>query len=131
MVGFGDSVAFGGDPRPGQAGFWAGQGCFGPGQAGFGPGQRGFGFGQVGFGGGWPGGGVSGERGSGYDRNAAGQGISAQCGAGSSGFVETIVDLGGWRPPMVRNWVGQTQFGVDSRVRKLKMPILEGEDAYG
>ena len=111
MVGLGDSVAFGGDARPGQAGFWAGQGCFG--QAGFGPGQSGFGFGQVEFGGGWPGGGVSGERGSGYDRNAAGQGISAQYGAGqgefwagSSGFVETGVDSGGWRPPMVRNWVG-------------------------
>ena len=56
---------------------------------------------------------------------------SAQYGTGSSGFVETGVDSGGWRPPMVRNWVGQTQFGVDSRVRKLKMPIFEGEDAYG
>uniref|UniRef100_A0A1S8ADV7 Aminoacyl-tRNA ligase n=1 Tax=Citrus limon TaxID=2708 RepID=A0A1S8ADV7_CITLI len=32
---------------------------------------------------------------------------------------------------MARNWAGQTQFGVDSRVRKLKMPIFEGEDAYG
>ena len=32
---------------------------------------------------------------------------------------------------MAHNWAGLTQFGADSRVRKLKMPIFEGEDAYG
>ena len=31
----------------------------------------------------------------------------------------------------MRNRAGQTQFGVDSRVRKLIMPIFEGKDAYG
>ncbi|KAH9780796.1 putative D-cysteine desulfhydrase 1 [Citrus sinensis] len=53
------------------------------------------------------GGGVFGERGSGYDRNVAGQGISAQYRArqgefwaGSSGYAETGVDSRGWRPPM-------------------------------
>ncbi|KAH9780799.1 putative D-cysteine desulfhydrase 1 [Citrus sinensis] len=55
------------------------------------------------------GGGVFGERGSGYDRNVAGQGISAQYRArqgefwaGSSGYAETGVDSRGWRPPMGR-----------------------------
>ena len=32
---------------------------------------------------------------------------------------------------MARSWADYTQFGVDSRVRKLKMSIFEGEDAYG
>ena len=32
---------------------------------------------------------------------------------------------------MARNWAGLTQFGADFRVRKLKMLIFEGEDAYG
>ena len=32
---------------------------------------------------------------------------------------------------MARTRAGQTQFGADSRVRKLKMPIFEGDDAYG
>lgn len=82
------------------------------GQVEFGPGQGDFGSGQVGFGGGQAGGGVSSEKGSSYVRNAFGQGISAQYGArqgefwaGSLGFMETGVDLRGWRPPMVRNWV--------------------------
>ena len=122
--GLGDLAAFGGDTRPGQAEFWVGQGDFRSG--------------QVVFRGGWPGRGVTCKKGSGYDRNAVGRGISAQYGAGqgefwvgSSGFVDTRVDSGVWRPLMARNWAGQTQFGADSRVRKLKMPIFEGEDAYG
>ncbi|KAH9751882.1 phosphatidylinositol N-acetylglucosaminyltransferase subunit A [Citrus sinensis] len=109
--GLGDLATFEGDTQPGQAEFWAGQGCCGPGQAGFGPGQGDFGSGQVIFRGGWPGRGVTCKKGSGYDRNAVGRGISAQYGAGQGEF-----------------W---TQFGADSRVRKLKMPIFEGEDAYG
>ena len=138
----------GGDAWPGKSKFWAGQGrfgprqagqgCCGPGQAGFGPRQGGLGSGQLGFGGGWPGGGVTGERGSSYNRNAAGQEISAQYEpgqgefwAGSLGFAETRVDSRGWSPLMVRNRAGLTQFGADSGVRKLKMPIFEGEDAYG
>ncbi|KAH9724928.1 Plastid division protein CDP1 [Citrus sinensis] len=88
----------------------------------------GFGSRQAGFGGDRSGGGISGERGSGYDRNAIGQG---EFWARSSGLAETGVDLGGWRPLMAHNWAGLTQFGADSRVRKLKMPIFEGEDAYG
>ena len=32
---------------------------------------------------------------------------------------------------MARTGAGQTQFGADSRVRKLKMHIFEGGDAYG
>ena len=117
VAGLGDSAAFRGDARPGQAEFWAGQGRFGPrqgccglGLAGFGPGLGGFGSGQVEFRGRWPGGGVTGEKGSSYDRNAAGRGISAQYGARqgefwarSSGFAENGVDSGGWRPSMVRN----------------------------
>ena len=47
------------------------------------------------------------------------------------GFVETRVGSGGWRPLRARNWVRQTQFGEDFRIRKLKMLIFEGEDAYG
>ena len=68
----------------------------------------------------------------------AGQGISTQYRArqgefwaGSSGYAETGVDSGGWRPLMARNWAGLTQFGADFGVRKLKMPIFEVEDAYG
>ena len=78
MVGLGNSVAFGGDSRPAQSRFWAGrvrQGCFGPKQVGFGPKLGVFGSGQVGFGSRWPGGAVFGKRGSGYDRNVAGQGF--------------------------------------------------------
>ena len=93
VAGLCDSVAFGGDARPGQTKFWTGQGrfgprqgCCGPGQARFGPRQGGFGSGQVRFRGGWPGGGVTGEKGSGYDWNAAGRGISAQYGAGQGEF---------------------------------------------
>ena len=51
--------------------------------------------------------------------------------AGSSGFAENRVDSRGWRPSMARNWAGLTQFGADFGVRKLKMLIFEGEDAYG
>ncbi|XP_024035682.1 glycine-rich cell wall structural protein 1.0-like [Citrus clementina] len=134
VTGLGDSGALGGEAQPRQAEF--------------GPEQGGFGSEQVGFGGGRPGGGISSEKGSGYGRNTAGQGNPAHYSAGqgnpthygagqgefwvgSSGFADAGVDWGGWRPSMARNWAGQTQFGVDSRVRKLKMPILEGEDAYG
>ena len=80
VVGLGDSAAFGVDAWPGQSEFWAGQGHFWPRQAGqgyCGPGQAGLGSGQVEFGGGWLGGGVISERGSNYDQNATGQGISA------------------------------------------------------
>ena len=110
VAGLGDLAAFGADARPRQGGF---------------------GSGRVGFRGGWPGGGVTGEKGSSYDRNAAGRGISAQYGAGqgefwagSSGFVENVVDSGGWRPSMARNWAGLTQFGADFGVKKLKMLIF-------
>ena len=109
-----------------------------PEQAGFGPERGGIGSGQAGFGAGRPRGGISSEKGCGYGRNTAGQGIPAHYGAGqgefwagSSGFADTGVDSGGWRPPMARTGAGQTQFGADPRVRKLKMPIFKGEDAYG
>ncbi|KAH9724719.1 PALP domain-containing protein [Citrus sinensis] len=68
------------------------------------------------------GGGVFGERGSGYDRNVAGQGISTQYRArqgefwaGSSGYAETGVDSGGWRPPM-----GRALFRLQWTLRKGK-----------
>ena len=64
-----------------------------PGQVGFGPGLGGFGSGQVKFRGKWPGGGVTGEKGSGYDQNAAGRGISAQYGAVKENFGLDLRDL--------------------------------------
>ncbi|KAH9680265.1 kinesin-like protein KIN-7O [Citrus sinensis] len=107
VAGLGDSVAFGGDARPGQAEFWAGQGrfgprqgCCGPGQAGFGPGLGGFGSRQVKFRGRWPGGGVTGEKGSSYDWNAAGEGFQPNMGLVKENFGLGLWDLQTLEMPM-------------------------------
>ena len=84
-IGLGNLAALGGEAQHGQAGFRSEQGEFG--------------FEWVGFGVDWPRR-ISSERKSGYDRNAAGQ---REFWAGSSGLVETGVDSGGWRPPMLYN----------------------------
>ena len=93
VTGKGELGAFGGETQPEQAGF--------------GPERGGIGSGQAGFGAGRPRGGISSEKGCGYGRNTAGQGIPAHYSAGqgefwarSSRFADTGVDSGGWRPPM-------------------------------
>lgn len=52
-------------------------------------------------------------------------------GRGSARLIDGGGDLGQFRPGTALVCSGQDQTGVDARIKKLKMPIFEGEDAYG